>query len=318
MDKNAQMLYQYLRDVIYAPEAATLDVDALDADFTDLGKGLLYVGDCLLESQKFAAALAKGNLSCDTPSRENELAAPLKALHASLLHLTWQTQQVAKGDYKQHVDFMGEFAEAFNMMTQQLDERQQALLSTIHEEKRQVQKLETVAYKDPLTGLFNRFYGLKMLEEWVKKRPSFSLCFVDIDNLKYVNDTYGHPEGDRYIGMVAHAIKSFSADAVVCRLGGDEFMILAEGMSFEAADARMAEVRDGILAQQDWKYIRSISYGVVDTDRGNFFSASDLLGIADERMYEFKRAHRGERQRAIDKAENSPAIASVAAQGGLF
>ncbi len=307
MNENAQMLYQYLRDVIYAPESAKLDVGLLEEDFQDLGKGLLYVGACLMEGQKFAEALSKGNLSCDIPSRNNELAAPLKALHASLLHLTWQTQQVAKGDYKQHVDFMGEFAEAFNMMIQQLDERQQALISTIHEEKRQVQKLENYAYKDPLTGLFNRLYGLKQLEEWVKKKTAFSLCFVDIDNLKYVNDTYGHPEGDRYIGLVAHYMKTFAPDAVYSRLGGDEFMVLAEGMNYAESEARIIQVREKILAQRDWKYIRSISYGVVDTDQSNVFSASDLLGIADERMYEFKRAHREERQRAISGAEMSPA-----------
>ena len=246
MNDSAQLMYQYLRDVIYSPDSAYLDIEKLEDDFKDLGKGLVYIGSCLAEVQDFAGALARGNLSCPIPSRENELAAPLKALHASLLHLSWQTQQVAKGDYKQHVDFMGEFAEAFNLMIQQLDEREHALLSTIHEEKRQVQRLENYAYKDALTGLFNRLYGLKMLEEWVKKKKQFSLCFVDIDNLKYVNDTFGHPEGDRYISHVAHHMKSFSKDAVLSRLGGDEFMLLAENCSFNEAEERIARVREKI------------------------------------------------------------------------
>jgi PAS domain S-box-containing protein len=88
-----------------------------------LGGGLQYLGECILETRKFAIALSKGKLDEDTPSHNNEIAAPLKSLHSSLKHLSWQTQQVALGDYKQHVDFMGNFSMAFNTMVNQLEER---------------------------------------------------------------------------------------------------------------------------------------------------------------------------------------------------
>jgi PAS domain S-box-containing protein len=98
-------------------------VEKLPPDFQDLGKGLKYLGECILETRKFATALSRGELDEASPSRNNEIAAPLKSLQSSLQHLTWQTQQVAMGDYQQHVDFMGDFSIAFNTMVQQLEER---------------------------------------------------------------------------------------------------------------------------------------------------------------------------------------------------
>ncbi|MDR3255153.1 MAG: response regulator [Synergistaceae bacterium] len=89
----------------------------------NLGKGLKYFSECIHEMRSFASSLAKGDLSLKLPSPGNEMAAPLKALHASLKHLTWQTQQVAKGDYQQRVKFMGDFAESFNTMIKQLENR---------------------------------------------------------------------------------------------------------------------------------------------------------------------------------------------------
>ena len=123
MDPVAQILFNYLRDVIYDPAHAALDVETLPQDFRDLGQGLQYLAECTSETRKFAQALSRGDLDTPPPSSGNEIAAPLKSLHASLTHLTWQSQQVALGDYKQRVDFMGDFSVAFNTMVQQLDER---------------------------------------------------------------------------------------------------------------------------------------------------------------------------------------------------
>ena len=123
MDPTAKILFDYLRDLIYKPAHAALDVETLPQGFRDLGNGLHYLAECILETRKFAQALSKGDLDSEPPSPGNEIAAPLKSLHASLKHLTWQTQQVAQGDYQQRVEFMGDFSVAFNTMVQQLDQR---------------------------------------------------------------------------------------------------------------------------------------------------------------------------------------------------
>ncbi|MDR1726760.1 MAG: response regulator [Acidobacteriota bacterium] len=122
-------LFNYLRNILYAPENAALNLQQLPPELHRFGKGLQFFGECAAETAAFAKSLSKGVLSVQLPSRQNELAAPLKSLHASLSHLTWQTKQVAQGDYRQRVDFMGDFSDAFNSMVQQLDERWRSLES---------------------------------------------------------------------------------------------------------------------------------------------------------------------------------------------
>ncbi|MDR0490318.1 MAG: response regulator [Oscillospiraceae bacterium] len=124
MDSVAETLFDYLRDVIYNPKKADLDIEKLPEEFRDFGEGLCYFVECVMETKALAQSLAKGDLTGKIPPSDNEIASPLKALHASLRHLTWQTKQVAQGDYQQRIKFMGEFATAFNAMTQQLEERQ--------------------------------------------------------------------------------------------------------------------------------------------------------------------------------------------------
>jgi len=123
MDNTAEILFQYLRDVIYSPSNAVLDIEALPEDFQEFGNGLMFFAECVIETKALAHALSKGDLHTEVPNPGNEVAAPLKALHASLRHLTWQAQQIAKGDYQQRVDFMGDFSFAFNVMAEQLEER---------------------------------------------------------------------------------------------------------------------------------------------------------------------------------------------------
>ena len=87
------------------------------------------------DSHHFIGSLAQGDLDIDPPAR-NCLCSPYKQLHANLRHLVWQTQQVAKGDLSQRVDFLGGFAEAFNSMIRSLREKRslEAALRRSHEE----------------------------------------------------------------------------------------------------------------------------------------------------------------------------------------
>ena len=123
MEPVADKLFNYLRDVIYDPANAVLDVEELPEEYQEFGSGLRFFAECVIESKELAQALSKGRLDVKVPPADNEIAAPLKSLHASLRHLTWQAQQIAEGDYQQRVNFMGDFATAFNSMAQQLEER---------------------------------------------------------------------------------------------------------------------------------------------------------------------------------------------------
>jgi len=299
MSVTSDILFTYLREMFYAKPSAELDITKLEEDYVMLGKGLMYIAHCLAQYYEFANALAKGDLSIQAPPPENELASPLKSLHASLKHVTWQSQQVAKGDYKQRVDFMGEFADAFNTMVEQLADRQYKLENEINVSQKHAQALEHHAYRDALTGVYNRFFGMMTLNEWVDEKKQFALIFVDMDNLKYVNDKHGHQDGDIYIINVANHLREFSQDTVLCRVGGDEFMLLIPSVDGDAVRNRMEELQkeiqsDKYLEGKDYYY--SISYGIVHVDENNDLTSSNILSIADERMYEHKRARKKERQ----------------------
>ena len=125
MENVAEALFSFLRDVLYDPPNAKLDVESLPDNFKTLGKGLQFMAVCVIEAMTLAKAMSKGDLDSEVPPSYNEIAAPLKSLHASLRHMAWQAQQIAKGDYNQRIDFMGDFSASFNTMAQQLEVRRE-------------------------------------------------------------------------------------------------------------------------------------------------------------------------------------------------
>lgn len=85
--------------------------------------------------RRFVEALSRGKLDLDPAfvGAQSRLAAVLKELHARLRELTWQAQQVAAGDYRQRIHFLGDFSEAFNSMVETLDERERSLRETVRD-----------------------------------------------------------------------------------------------------------------------------------------------------------------------------------------
>ena len=90
--------------------------------------------------------------------------------------------------------------------------------------------LEVMAYKDELTGLDNRRSGLRTSDSYIQKGIPFSLCMIDMDGLKNINDLYGHLYGDEYIKSVSQVLMDSARDIdITCRFGGDEFIVLFRG-----------------------------------------------------------------------------------------
>jgi len=94
------------------------------------------------EAHDFIRSLAGGNLETPAPPR-NLLASPFKQLQANLLHLTWQTRQIAAGDFSQRVYFMGDFATAFNSMVTALEEKR-SVENSLRVAQEQVRQLEGI------------------------------------------------------------------------------------------------------------------------------------------------------------------------------
>ena len=150
---------------------------------------------------------------------------------------------------------------------------------------------------DVMTGLYNRRAGLERLgrlyRDTVKKSSIMSVCFIDINGLKEVNDHFGHEAGDELILSVVGGIKqNVRQDDIVIRLGGDEFLIGLPGLGQEAAEKiwqRIKREYDEINDMYNRKYVVSASHGM---HTFSFDSSGDMDAVinqADEKMYQEKK-----------------------------
>ena len=150
--------------------------------------------------------------------------------------------------------------------------------------------------EDHLTKTLNRRAGITRLNELFsednKRHLVVSLCFIDINGLKEVNDRLGHKMGDELITTVAEVIKKIIREQdFLVRLGGDEFLIVFNGIDISAAEniwKRIIEAYDKINTVEQRAYNISVSHGVVDFDNKQKNNVDDLINIADEKMYQEK------------------------------
>lgn len=130
MEEAADRLARLLQGAI----PAKIDLDRCDqSDEREFGEMMNQLIDCMREIHDFIVPLSRGELYDNKPQTGNFLASPFKELHSRLLHLTWQAKQVAKGDYEQRVDFMGDFSAAFNDMVISLADKERLLRNKIDE-----------------------------------------------------------------------------------------------------------------------------------------------------------------------------------------
>ena len=283
-DKNCQLLFEYLRSILYDSKINTLNIFDLDEPYRKLGQGLLYLEKAVTEMKAYSEALSRGNLSVEAPPRDNFLCENLKNIHANLNHLTWQAKQVAKGDYSQTVSYLGEFSEAFNTMTRQLQKREQSFK----------EKLLTEAYLDPLTGIGNRHFLAMQMAELLNNNTSLIFCYCDLDHLKYVNDHFGHREGDWYICHFVKTVKNFiRKEDIFARVGGDEFCLIIEGWSATQAKERFTYMQTAFEHVETKPYTKGFSFGIIEipADHKNL-SVNDIIEQADQIMYQQKAQHK--------------------------
>lgn len=157
----------------------------------------------------------------------------LKAMQANLLHLTWQAQRIAAGEYHHRIDFMGDFSMAFNKMAEDL-EKSFAELMDLNE------KYKEQSFRDPMTGCYNRraFESLVSfrLESMKGQELVSTVIMCDIDHFKKVNDTYGHDSGDDVLCSFTSTVAScLRSDDILCRYGGEEFVIFLPETSLRLA-----------------------------------------------------------------------------------
>ncbi|MEN2984198.1 MAG: GGDEF domain-containing protein [Dictyoglomaceae bacterium] len=140
---------------------------------------------------------------------------------------------------------------------------------------------------DPLTGLYNRAYGDKRIEEayldYKRIKEPFSVIFIDVDSLKTINDTYGHHYGDFVLQQVASCIKSsIRQNDFAMRWGGDEFLILLRKVDYDDA-LKIAQRIDEKL-KENFKGEFGISYGI-EVSSEEIKDYEDIIRRADIKMY---------------------------------
>lgn len=178
------------------------------------------------------------------------------------------------------IDFFGERA----LMTGAVD---------MTEVNRIENELKIYASTDVLTGVLNRRVGMEFLrtsfEKAQKLRQEFNICFIDIDNLKAVNDEYGHLEGDSLIKQVCQAVqRELQPEDVLFRYGGDEFVVLfyqADQQVMQRFCERVKAWFEQLNQNAAAPYRVNASIGMFSHKPEMGMSLEEIIEVADRRMY---------------------------------
>jgi diguanylate cyclase (GGDEF)-like protein len=164
----------------------------------------------------------------------------------------------------------------------------------IHSElNRLVYKLEDISIKDELTGLYNRralhTLGQKYLEQCIKNHSNLMVFSADMDNLKHINDIYGHAGGDIALKAVAAALMKASEDDEICiRLGGDEFSVIGIEYDDDKMNQFVNKFNESIKKfnlETSYEFEIGISYGWGITKADESTTLEECLNVADKEMY---------------------------------
>ena len=195
-------------------------------------------------------------------------------------------------------------AESMSKMERDINEHIEALLSTRNElldTKEYAEEMERTANKDPLTGVRNkRAYEASVVDlngELKAGTERFGIAVIDMNDLKLINDNYGHEHGDEAIMMLCTIICEVFKHSPVFRYGGDEFVVILKNHDLDNIDSLICRFRDEIeefrgSATDPWlKVDAAIGYAKYDPDEDEY--ADSVFERADKAMYEDKLREKG-------------------------
>ncbi len=150
--------------------------------------------------------------------------------------------------------------------------------------------LTRLAYHDDLTGLWNRTKSMQVIKELEKTGGEVAIISFDVNRLKYVNDTFGHAEGDRMLKIVADALrKCFDKHGSFYRISGDEFMAIIIGEEIVQIDGMLVDFDRAVVeGSEGLPYRLTVSYGVALRSETHEKELHKTMMLADSRMYEMK------------------------------
>lgn len=166
--------------------------------------------------------------------------------------------------------------------------------------KKMQDQLRELSLTDQLTCIYNR-RGLftlvdRMLKQAKRQKKGIFMLYADIDNLKEINDTFGHKEGDAALIETANILKTnYRESDIIARIGGDEFVVIPVGTAgddIEKIVDRLEKSLEIYNSERKHDYRLSLSIGVTYYDPENPCSIEELLIQADELMYKHKKIKR--------------------------
>lgn len=167
--------------------------------------------------------------------------------------------------------------------------------SDISKIKEQEEDLLFHASRDSLTKTYNRRSGMIYLQALIKdeQTKSIVICFLDINNLKLVNDEHGHAEGDSYINSLCQIIERHrSSQDIFFRYGGDEFILAFPNHSLQAGEMKWMNIQKEITSESQLQlkpFSLSVSCGFSFFEGGMDVTLDELIHEADQKMYVNKR-----------------------------
>lgn len=183
-----------------------------------------------------------------------------------------------------------------------LEEDYLALVERRERERERISELRALAYTDALTGLTTRRRAIEAVERLAASGAAFALVYLDLNDLKRINDAGGHECGDACLTRLAEVLRAvFGGRGEICRMSGDEFLVVLEGLSEDEA-RRLVEAAKERLGRKpvEGAGVLSFSYGIASAQVRPASDPSevaplvrDLLASADRRMYEDKRLFHG-------------------------
>lgn len=159
------------------------------------------------------------------------------------------------------------------------------------------EQLKFLAFHDVLTGLLNRGVMERILEREFQRAKRYhtdlSLVFLDLDDFKAVNDTFGHDNGDRALCLVADSLTQLKRDSdIVARFAGDEFVVILPLTSRVQAEHYMNRVKKVLksspLTANDQTFYIRLSHGIATVSEKAMDSSKALLKAADKNLYQAK------------------------------
>jgi len=174
------------------------------------------------------------------------------------------------------------------------------IFQDITEHKKMEQELQNLAHYDILTGSCSRGYGLALLEQPIKtakrKKTTILLVYLDVDKFKYINDTFGHQEGDKVLKESVKLFKSTLREIdIICRMGGDEFLLIFPDNSLKEVplirnrlEKNLSQLNKRIKKDYQIKFSMGFSEYLPDKPK----VLDELINIADQRMYEGKKKNK--------------------------